>query len=37
MWKTSEMTELLQFQAHHWHPTMQKKHLENPENHSPKD
>lgn len=24
-WKTSIMTELLQFQAHYWHPIMQKK------------
>jgi len=31
------MTELLQFQAHHWHSIMQKKYLENPEKHSPKD
>jgi len=31
------MPNLLQFQAHNWHPTMQEKHLENAKNHSPKD
>jgi len=36
MWQTAEMAELLQFQAHHWHPIMQTKHLENAEKHSPK-
>jgi hypothetical protein len=34
MWNTSEMTDYLQFQTHHWHPAMQAKHPENPENHS---
>jgi len=33
MWNTSQMPEILQFQAHHWHPAMQ----ENAENPSPKD
>jgi len=31
----SEMLDILQFQAHLWHPTMQTKHLENAGNHSP--
>ena len=29
MWKTSEMPNLMQFQAHNWHPVMQTKHLKN--------
>jgi hypothetical protein len=29
--------ELLQFQAHQWHPVMQAKQFENAENHSLKD
>jgi len=31
------MSDLLQFQAHNWHPVKQEKHLENAENHSAKD
>ena len=37
MRNTSEMPELLQFQAHCWHPIMQTKHLENAGNHSSRD
>jgi hypothetical protein len=35
MWKIYETPDLLQFQAHLWHPIMQTKHLENAGNHSP--
>ena len=31
------MSELLQFQAHNWHPVKQEKHLENAETHSATD
>jgi hypothetical protein len=31
------MPDLLQFQAHNWHPVKQEKHLENAETHSAKD
>jgi hypothetical protein len=31
------MSDLLQFEAHNWHPVMQKKKLENAETHSAKD
>jgi hypothetical protein len=30
----NEVSELLQFQVHHWHPVTQATHLENTENHS---